>query len=447
MWAKNAAIDAAAWALGAAAVNLNVDHDLPHAGGQLAWPALGDGRLVRRGGLTLDHQRPFERQRPPAPGEVRAALDRLAGDVRVLMKQTPLVLEPDVRDALAAASGEAASFGLWFARRRAGIDAELGLAMSETMTSSLDDSKAFLLFAADLLARPEFVHGAYNRALATARRTTGHDPAPDLADDAGRWEVPLWTLRADAPGRGRLFAEPQSDGVRLSDDAGAIGDLGAADLRSADAAVAALGRVLMDAGARLRPRALTLTLFARLVLSNLFVHGIGGGRYDAATDELFAPLYGVPAPPMAVATATLRLPADVATATADQLRRAQQALRDMRANPQRHLAAAELKLDPAAGLVAAKWEAILRNQALRRTGGGNGDHAAERSHLFRRVHEINRDLASLMDERLAEQERLVRQLGEQREAGEVADARDFFYGLQTRERLEALRDEIRGRIG
>ena len=49
-------------------------------------------------------------------------------------------------------------------------------------------------------------------------------------------------------------------------------------------------------GLRLRTRALTTTLFARLFLADLFVHGIGGAKYDAMTDQICERLFGMKAP-------------------------------------------------------------------------------------------------------------------------------------------------------
>ena len=46
----------------------------------------------------------------------------------------------------------------------------------------------------------------------------------------------------------------------------------------------------------LRPRALTLTLFARLCLGDFFIHGIGGGKYDEVTDAIIRDYFGVEPP-------------------------------------------------------------------------------------------------------------------------------------------------------
>lgn len=65
---------------------------------------------------------------------------------------------------------------------------------------------------------------------------------------------------------------------------------------------------MVDAGLCIRPRALMTTLFLRYVMADLFLHGIGGGIYDALTDEIATRVWGVERLPMMVASASLHLP-------------------------------------------------------------------------------------------------------------------------------------------
>lgn len=58
----------------------------------------------------------------------------------------------------------------------------------------------------------------------------------------------------------------------------------------------------------LLPRALLLTLLVRLGMCDLFVHGTGGARYDRAMERWVEDWLGLRPAPIAVATATLRLP-------------------------------------------------------------------------------------------------------------------------------------------
>ena len=65
---------------------------------------------------------------------------------------------------------------------------------------------------------------------------------------------------------------------------------------------------LQRAGVRIRPRALVTTLWARLALGDLFIHGIGGAKYDCVTDRLIERFFGLTPPRFMVVSATLHLP-------------------------------------------------------------------------------------------------------------------------------------------
>ena len=49
-------------------------------------------------------------------------------------------------------------------------------------------------------------------------------------------------------------------------------------------------------GVRLRTRALTTTMFARYLLGDLFIHGIGGAKYDELGDEIARGFFGIEPP-------------------------------------------------------------------------------------------------------------------------------------------------------
>jgi hypothetical protein len=61
-------------------------------------------------------------------------------------------------------------------------------------------------------------------------------------------------------------------------------------------------------GFKLRPRALLTTMYARLVLSDLFLHGIGGGKYDQLGDMIMRSFFMMTPPKFMVISATLKLP-------------------------------------------------------------------------------------------------------------------------------------------
>jgi hypothetical protein len=125
-------------------------------------------------------------------------------------------------------------------------------------------------------------------------------------------------------------------------------------------------------GLKIRTRALTTTLFARLLIADAFVHGIGGGLYDELTDELMTRLFGLQPPAFLVVTGTLHLPLPRFGSSIEQLRMAQRAVRDLDWNPQRHLDSAALRQRHAELLTTAtatRRQRRARFEALRTLNG------------------------------------------------------------------------------
>ena len=88
------------------------------------------------------------------------------------------------------------------------------------------------------------------------------------------------------------------------------------------------------------PRAITLTMFVRLFLSDLFIHGTGGGRYEAVSDKVINDFFQMEASPYSVATATMHLNENENPENGFMDRRTIEGkLRDFRFSPDRFLEA------------------------------------------------------------------------------------------------------------
>ena len=234
-----------------------------------------------------------------------------------------------VEAVLAAGSGPGASTPTTSARawRRPAISwkAFWGLETLEVPQSWVCTGEAFQWFVAHLLARlPEF-RAVYNEALREYRRL--HRVRSRFAPGArtgrrgavaGGPVVGLDGRRARAAGG--LFARAAGRRNRFSP----IGNRGKPGCRfrpegDAGRAVERLME-LQRGGVRIRPRALVTTLWARLALGDLFIHGIGGAKYDCVTDRLIERFFGLAAPRFLVVSATLHLPIERDRATADDVR-------------------------------------------------------------------------------------------------------------------------------
>jgi hypothetical protein len=78
-------------------------------------------------------------------------------------------------------------------------------------------------------------------------------------------------------------------------------------------------------------------MYARLVLCDLFIHGIGGAKYDELTDAIIRRFFGIEPPQYVTATATVQLPLDFPRVTTGELLAAQHEARELRYHAEQYL--------------------------------------------------------------------------------------------------------------
>ncbi len=347
VWVKNFALNSLARAHGLTPLNLVVDNDTVKTTG-LHLPSLSSIPGAERDG-PVHPPRPvlvaFDRLAPEIPYEERAVLDEslfadfpnLAAPITRAWNFAPLL--PAFWSEVRRQAARTPLLGERFAAARRTLERSWGCHNLEIPISRLCTTEPFAWFACHLLADLPRFHALYNACLADYRRVYGlrsrAHPVPDLAVEGDWLEVPLWAWRADRPRRGRLLARRRADRVELR-----VGEAVWPSLpfsAGAPEAMVSAWQALNREGYKLRSRALTNTLFARLFLGELFIHGIGGGKYDELTDEIIRRFYGFEPPAFLVLSATLRLPLPTFPRTPADCTRLARALWDIRCNPQRHL--------------------------------------------------------------------------------------------------------------
>jgi hypothetical protein len=187
---------------------------------------------------------------------------------------------------------------------------------------------------------------------------------------------------------------------------------------------------------RFRTRALTTTLFARMLLGDLFVHGIGGAKYDEMTDRIMTRFYGLEPPPFLMATATLHLPLggrnDIDPGTAQRLRTA---LRDIQFSPERHGVA--LVNDP---LITEKL-GLLAERASQSAGLSRRERRARRPanrERHARLQAIASELSARADSRREQLQSELAHVERRLSANSILEDREYGYCLYPAETLRAL---------
>jgi len=273
-----------------------------------------------------------------------------------------------------------------------------------------------------------------HRAVLAAHRrrygiTNPTQPVPDLRTAGGALEVPLWAFRGDT-GREPLYVRTSDEGVELRTPAGRVTQLPADADKATDALVA-----FSDRYGWIAPRALTLTMFLRSFVADVFIHGIGGARYDVLGDALTDAWYGWRPPLFGVATATLRLPLPRYDVTPADLAAARWQAHHLYHNPWLGRGCHD---PPAVGerLHAAKTAAVRRAAAL-------PPFAPGRAEAFEEIHRVNEELRALLGDAQREASRRVERLNAQFEHNRLADSREYFFAMMPREKLVGLVDRAR----
>ena len=376
VWFKNFALDRLASDAGGVGVHLLIDSDLCRRASVRAPAGPVDSPRVEAIALDdLADEAPYEERAVQNVQRLGDFGARVAQTMEGLV-DTPLALS--MASDLLAAAQETVNLGLTLSRVRRIVEDRHGAATLELPISAVCDTSSFHQFVAAMLGRTPEVPRAYNGALASYRDAhrlrTSAQPLPDLTEEDGWWETPFWVWTRERPIREPLFIRRQvNHAVQLTNRAG---DVWSHDGKSHDAA--SWLAELREQGVKIRGRALITTLYARLVLSDLFLHGIGGAKYDEVTDDFARRLLGQAPPPHATFTATLRLPIAARSAeefgdydTDAQLRRQ---LRELRFHPEQFVADPDSATER---LIAEKQAAIATPKTP--------ENAAERHRQIERV--------------------------------------------------------------
>ncbi len=456
VWAKVLAADSLAREFNAVAIDLIVDHDLldepgfaapvPKAGHAEEW----EKRPINWGrGGNLPAQfihAPQGQQKTDWLNEIRQAANLGPGGQSELLEDVLQRLEQDATD----------EFVPWLSGARAGLERSLGLEVWHVPCSLICQGEAWLEFVLAWLANARSWADVYNAALHEYRTVNGitntGQPMPDLLTGPHQVELPFWIFKSGEP-RSRLIFDPETQSVLTGGGAIGLKELLHGSLAGQAMRFKAL---LASAGVHIRPRALTLTMFVRGFLADLFIHGIGGALYDRITDTIMQRLFACQ-PPYACVSAGWLLPfpqpADV-PASLSSIRASQHHLRH---NPDLAMAQADSSLavhtrQLLAELAAERQSLIVRIadslRTNRQTAGKQSRTAGRelRRDLFRRLHAILAECLRLYPAPLQHLDEELVHSYRQQEQKAVTHWREYFFALHSREAMEKLRLAIVERV-
>jgi hypothetical protein len=432
VWYKNFVLGGLARHLDGVGIHLLIDSDLCRSA-SIRVPT-GPRERPRVETVPYDEpaaEVPYE-ERPIRNQVALARFDqRVAGLIRPFVRDPlveslwPLVLKRNTAQT---------NLGLRLAQARHALEQTWGNDTLELPQSAVCQLPEFAWFVCHLLAHLPRFWSAHHDALEAYR--AGHrlrnraQPVPDLAELDGWLEAPFWIWSVTDPRRRPLFARQSADELQITDRQDFRIDLPLSADRDASAAV----EILLDLPARgikIRTRALATTLFARLVLSDMFLHGIGGAKYDQVTDLIARQFFGFALPQFATVSATLRLPILHEPPNPLRVSQLRQQSREMRYHPERFVHA-NGPLPPheaaaVAQLIATKLHWV-RTPKTR-------DNARER-HVA--ITGANQALQAYLTKMRDNVEREREENAERKRAGSIIASREYSFCLHPRDHFEQL---------
>ncbi len=421
VWLKNFYLAKLAREHRAVAINVLIDNDTLRSA----------GLRVPTGDLHEPHVEfvPFDRPTEELPHEERSVLDAdqftkfaeaACGQLAPLV-DAPLL--PKLWPAAVEALRSGAKLGQCLAQARHRLEADWGLQTWELPWSSVCDSTAFRWFTVHVLAHLDRFQQIYNDSLQEYRRIhhvrSQTHPVPSLATEDGWLEAPFWLWSTDAPQRRRMFVRHRRNGLEMTDRQRLRVRLSLTSDGLGERAVEQL-REYTARGLKVRSRALLTTTFARMFLCDLFIHGIGGAKYDQLTDTIVERFFGRSAPPYVTVSGTAKLPIPQASVSKLDLRDVQVLLRDLRFNPQRHVPVTP----DSEALVSAKLRLI---EATRQVD--------QDPRHFQKFTSANEALQPLVAERRAELLRQHERVRQQLRIAKVLGSREYSFVLFPEETL------------
>jgi hypothetical protein len=423
---------------GGRVLNLIVDNDLP---GDVSFNVPvqnGDFLEVRRlSPGAVKPELPMEYQSLPEAEQLNAFVKELAalkvaGDSHGELDYLIRIVEESYK--------QANNLAEWVTLVNHKAAQQLGLDWLELPVSVLAETSVFMDFVGSLLSCVAKLHLCYNDAIGDFCGVNNNDSSVRLTklggrqDNYGFLEMPFWVFRKSQQRR-RLLVKAEDGYLFLRDEVGDIGQV----------KVGAVGNELMcllqEHGVHLRPRAVTLTVFARLFLGDFFVHGTGGAHYDLVTDYFIRRFFGFEPPLFACASATLRLVQEEAAGIVDaveELRRVRRAERDIRYNPQRYVsdkADAELQK-----IIVRRRQVIEQGKQLKKV---KGDRQL-RQDVFEEIRRLNSMIVTGLDNAQKDLAEKMAQARRRLQNTNDSCSREYFFGLFSRQQLDKLAAGIKG---
>lgn len=314
------------------------------------------------------------------------------------------------------------------------INTTLGLDILYLPVSRLCDSNSFLCFICTVIFNAENFAACYNQGINSLCKTNVQKRGKSIKylainKDPGLVELPFWLVSAAGLRSSLWVTTKQNNYTEIGTNLKVFGKI---DSSSLEGKIAQLQNLLDCSNLRLRPKAVTLTLFARLFLADIFVHGVGATSYEPVTDYILEHFYSLSSLRYGIATSTmpLFLPKEKSFLR-NHISSLKNKLHEIKSNPEKYINKSTLNTEHITTLLQMKREKITQSQ----------DHyspAEIRKSAWDSISQINMELCSYAKNIIAEHESLLSKAEGEVISNNVSGYREYFFGLFPEKELRRL---------
>ena len=315
------------------------------------------------------------------------------------------------------------NLGWAIARGRHKLEEEKGLQTLELPISLLANETSFTSLAKEILLRLVEFREAYNQTTQEYRllhriRNRAR-PVPDLRQDNDWLETPFWIWQEHSPVRHSLFAKIEQGQLTISNRSGLDRVI---DVNSSDQEF----HSVLTSDICIRPKALITTMYSRLIASDLFIHGIGGSKYDQLTDEICRKFFRIELPGYLTVSGTFLLQQKTPPISPADIGKLNNQLRQIQFHPERFIEVANADTD-AAQLIQKKMSLIAQTfPQSKRLARHHG------------IVECNEQLQPFVSDIRQELEARVQELQSQFATAKVLNSREFSFCFHDESLIDLL---------
>jgi hypothetical protein len=185
---------------------------------------------------------------------------------------------------------------------------------------------------------------------------------------------------------------------------------------------------VISEGIKIRPKAIANTMYSRMFFSDLFIHGIGGAKYDLITDEIIREFFGVEPPEYATISATLHLPYKPFNVSKEDVIALKHIIKDMGYNPDRYASDEFMEDAEMRSMASEKKELITKTS----------HDSKEKYQTFDKIKQLNCLMKEKISPLIKEKEKEIENLENRLKHNSIVTNRDYPFCIYPESRLGGL---------